>query len=148
MTDGQYVRYRERAEADYAASIAASGALPPPEARSKARDDYARLLPDGLRSEGHRLWTAYVGADEAGVLWLHLKQALGQPARLRLQLRGARGPAPAGLRPGDDAGGGAGVPGTRRGVGGLSVFGHNSGARALYEQMGFEVAAVQMRKRL
>jgi GNAT superfamily N-acetyltransferase len=31
---------------------------------------------------------------------------------------------------------------------GLSVFGFNSGARALYEQMGFEVTILQMRKRL
>lgn len=31
---------------------------------------------------------------------------------------------------------------------GLSVFGFNAGARTLYEQMGFEVAVLQMRKRL
>jgi GNAT superfamily N-acetyltransferase len=31
---------------------------------------------------------------------------------------------------------------------GLSVFGFNLPARALYEQTGFEVTAIQMRKRL
>ena len=31
---------------------------------------------------------------------------------------------------------------------GLNVFGHNRGAQALYEQMGFEVTGIQMSKRL
>ena len=31
---------------------------------------------------------------------------------------------------------------------GLSVFGDNLGAQALYEQMGFRVSAIQMTKRL
>ena len=31
---------------------------------------------------------------------------------------------------------------------GLSVFGFNSGAQSLYEQMGFEVTMLQTRKRL
>jgi GNAT superfamily N-acetyltransferase len=31
---------------------------------------------------------------------------------------------------------------------GLNVFGFNEGARALYEQMGFETAAILMRKQL
>jgi hypothetical protein len=29
---------------------------------------------------------------------------------------------------------------------GLSVFGNNTGARALYEQMGYEATSIQMRK--
>lgn len=93
MTEGRYARYRARAEADYADSIAASGLLPPPEARDKARRDYARLLPDGLRTEGHRLWTAYAGDDEVGVLWLHLERrsdglhAFGYDFEVRADLR-------------------------------------------------------------
>jgi ribosomal protein S18 acetylase RimI-like enzyme len=31
---------------------------------------------------------------------------------------------------------------------GLNVFGFNTGARSLYEQMGFEITAIQMSKRL
>jgi ribosomal protein S18 acetylase RimI-like enzyme len=38
----------------------------------------------------------------------------------------------------------------RRGVVsvGLNVFGHNLGAQALYEQMGFVVTSIQMSKKL
>jgi ribosomal protein S18 acetylase RimI-like enzyme len=31
---------------------------------------------------------------------------------------------------------------------GLNVFGQNTGARALYEDLGYETVSVQMRKRL
>ncbi|WKU08336.1 hypothetical protein [Micromonospora sp. HUAS LYJ1] len=57
MTDEQYLRYREHSEEDHACNIAASGAMLPPEAREKARQDFQGLLPDGLATEGHRLWT-------------------------------------------------------------------------------------------
>ncbi|MEV0808765.1 GNAT family N-acetyltransferase [Micromonospora sp. NPDC050200] len=148
MTDEQYLRYRERAEVDYADNIAASGAMPLPEARRKAREDYARLLPDGLRTEGHRLWTAYDGDDEVGVLWLHLERrsdglhAFGYDFEVRADLR-RRGYGRAAILAAEQVCRELGVVSV-----GLSVFGFNSGARALYEQMGYEVTAVQMRKRL
>ncbi|MEH0825374.1 MULTISPECIES: GNAT family N-acetyltransferase [unclassified Micromonospora] len=148
MTDEQYVRYRERAADDYAENIAASGLLPPTEARNKAREDYARLLPDGRRTEGHRLWTAYDGADEVGVLWLHTQQrsdglhAFIYDIEVREQLR-RRGYGRAMIRAAEQVCREVGVVSI-----GLNVFGFNTGARALYEQLGFEVTAVQMAKRL
>ncbi|MEH1057400.1 GNAT family N-acetyltransferase [Micromonospora sp. CPCC 206171] len=148
MTEARYARYRERAEVDYADSIAASGLLPPAEAREKARRDYARLLPDGLRTEGHRLCTAYAGDDEVGVLWLHLEprsdglHAFGYDFEVRADLR-RRGHGRAMMRAAEQLCRELGVVSI-----GLNVFGHNLGARALYEQMGYEITSVQMVKRL
>ena len=59
MTEEQYVDYRATAEIDYGRNIAASGAMPESEARAKAAEDFARLVPDGVGSEGHRFFSAY-----------------------------------------------------------------------------------------
>ncbi|SCG50525.1 GNAT family N-acetyltransferase [Micromonospora halophytica] len=148
MTDAQYLRYRERAEDDYAANIAASGAMALPEARRKAGEDCARLLPDGLRTEGHHLWTAYDRDDEVGVLWLHVERrsdglhAFGYDFEVRPELR-RRGYGRAIAEAAEQVCREWGAVSI-----GLSVFGFNTGARALYEKLGYEVTAVQMRKRL
>ncbi|RZU78060.1 ribosomal protein S18 acetylase RimI-like enzyme [Micromonospora kangleipakensis] len=148
MTDQQYLRYRRRAEAEYAQNIADSGSMPLPEAQEKAREDYERLLPDGLATEGHRLWTVYDGDDEVGMLWLHLEQksdglhAFGYDFEVREDLR-RKGYGRAIMQAAERVCRELGVVSV-----GLSVFGFNLGARALYEQMGYEVTAIKMRKRL
>lgn len=148
MTDQQYLRYRRRAEAEYAQNIADSGSMPLPEAQEKAREDYERLLPDGLATEGHRLWTVYDGDDEVGMLWLHLEQksdglhAFGYDFEVREDLR-RKGYGRAIMQAAEQVCRELGVVSV-----GLSVFGFNLGARALYEQMGYEVTAIKMRKRL
>lgn len=148
MTDAQYLRYRERAEESYAQNIRDSGAMPLPEARSKAREDYERLLPDGLATKEHHLWTAYDGDDEVGMLWLHVEQksdgphAFGYDFEVRADLR-RKGYGRAMIQAVEKLCREWGVVSI-----GLSVFGFNLPARTLYEQMGFEVTAIQMRKRL
>jgi GNAT superfamily N-acetyltransferase len=148
MSAERFITYRAALAADYGRNIAESGAMPEREAMAKGEADIARLLPDGIDSEGHLLLTAYDGDAEVGLLWLHLEKksdglhAFGYDFSVREDLRrGGYGRAIM-------------VAAERecreRGVVsvGLSVFGFNVGAQALYEQMGFEVTAVQMRKRL
>ncbi|MFG1890531.1 GNAT family N-acetyltransferase [Micromonospora sp. NPDC049051] len=148
MTAEQYLRYRQRAEASYARNIADSGAMPAPEAEAKAQEDYAKLLPDGLATSGHHFWTAYDGDDEVGMLWLHVEQksdgphAFGYDFEVRPDLR-RRGYGRAMLQAVERQCREWGV----RSIG-LSVFGFNLPARTLYEQLGFEATAIQMRKRL
>ncbi len=148
MTDEQYRRYRDGAVASYAQDIADSGLLPPAEAQQKARDDYARLLPDGLATEGHHLWTAYDGDVEVGMFWLNVERKSDGPHafvydfEVRPGLR-RKGYGRAIIEAAEARCRGWGVVSI-----GLSVFGANVGARALYEQMGFQVAVAQMRKRL
>ncbi|SCG75210.1 GNAT family N-acetyltransferase [Micromonospora coxensis] len=150
MTDAQYLDYRERAEDDYADSIAASGTLPRPEARRKAREDHARLLPDGPATPGHHLWRVLDGDDGAdvGLLWLHVAQRSDGPhafvydIEVHEQAR-RRGYGRAVMRAAERFCRDRGVVSIA-----LNVFGHNTGARALYEQEGYQVTSVQMRKRL
>ena len=148
MSDEQYAEFRTRSEASYATQIAASRAVPLPEARRQAAEDHERLLPEGVRTPGHYLWTAYDGAEPVGDLWLHMetrpdgRHAFGYGFEVRPELR-------------------------RRGYGraiteaaeqkcrelnvvsiGLTVFGPNKAAQNLYEDLGFEVTVLQMRKHL
>src|SRR5215203_7518814 len=148
MSDEEYADFRERSEVSYAAAIAASRAVSSPEARHQAAEDHDRLLPEGVRTPGHYLWTAYEGNEAVGDLWLHVEtkpdgpHAFGYGIEVRPELR-------------------------RRGYGraiaaaaeqkcremnvvsiGLTVFGPNKATQSLYEDMGFEVTVLQMRKHL
>ena len=148
MTRDQYDAYRATSEDSYAEAIRDSGSMPEAEAREQAAADYARLLPDGLDSEGHRFWTAYDGDEAVGMLWLRLQGHVRGRDRVRLRL----------LRRDDLRRQGYGralmqaaeVECRELGVVsvGLNVFGHNLGAQSLYEQMGFEVTSIAMSKRL
>ena len=148
MSDEDYAEFRERSEVSYAAAIAASRAVSLPEARRQAAEDHERLLPEGVRTPDHYLWTAYEGDKPVGNLWLHVetkpdcRHAFGYGIEVRPELR-------------------------RRGYGraitaaaeqkcremtvvsiGLTVFGPNKAAQNLYEDLGFEVTVLQMRKHL
>jgi ribosomal protein S18 acetylase RimI-like enzyme len=148
MTREEYDAYRVLAEDEYAESIARSGLMPEAEARRKSREDFARILPDGFDSEGHLFWTAYDGGRDVGMLWLKLEHssegtiAFGYDFAVKPELRRS-GYGRAIMAAAEDEC-------RRRGVVsvGLNVFGDNLAAQALYEQMGFQVTAIQMRKRL
>ena len=138
MSRDEYDAYRVTAERDYADSFRDSGALPEAEAVERAAGDYARILPDGFDTEGHLFWTAYDAAGDdgaVGMLWLHLR-----PTSEGLT---ASGYGRAIMVAAEDECRALGVVSV-----GLNVFGHNRGAQALYEQMGFEVTGIQMSKRL
>jgi len=148
MTREQYDAYRATSEISYADEIRDSGSMPESEAREKAAADFARLLPDGLDSEGHRFWTAYDGDEAVGMLWLKLTDtsagvtAFGYDFSVREDLR-RKGYGRALMQAAE-------VECREHGVVsvGLNVFGHNLGAQSLYEQMGFEVTSIQMSKSL
>ena len=148
MTREQYDAYRVTAEADYAASIRDSGSMPEAEAVAKSAEDFARLLPDGFDSDGHRFWTAYDGDDAVGMLWLRLTEtsqgttAFGYDFSVREDLR-SRGYGRAVMLAAEEVCRDLGVVSIS-----LNVFGHNLVAQSLYEQMGFRVTAIQMTREL
>ena len=148
MTDEQFGPYRAAAEVHYAQSFIDSGSLPEEEAREQAASDFARLLPDGLTSPGHHFFSAFDGDEEVGMLWLHLEQksdglhAFGYDFSVREDLR-RRGYGRAIMLAAERWCGEQGVVGV-----GLNVFGGNVAAQSLYEQMGFQVTSVRMRKSL
>lgn len=148
MTEQQYADYRVRAEEAYAEGIAESGAMSLEDARAKAADDFAKLLPDGLATPDNRLWTAYDGDTEVGVLWLAFKEsgegltAFGFDFEVREELR-RHGYGTSIMRAAEQVCRELGVVRVS-----LSVFGNNLGAQVLYEQMGFTVTAIQMTRRI
>lgn len=144
MTPEEYAVFRPDLEQDYAANIAASGSMPDEEARAKAAEDLTRLLPEGLATSGHRLWTAYDGSEAVGRVWVQLQdrhdglRAFGYELEVRQDLRRqgyGRAVVVAAFRACRDLG---------VHTVGLSVFGFNAGARALYEELGFRLTAQTM----
>ena len=93
-------------------------------------------------------WTALDADTEVGMLWLAFTEktdglhAFGYDFLVTTELR-RRGYGRAIMAAAEEACRERGVVEI-----GLSVFGFNSGARALYEQMGFEVTMLQMSKQL
>jgi ribosomal protein S18 acetylase RimI-like enzyme len=144
MTPAEYAAFRPRLNEDYAANLSASGAMPEAEARHKAAADLHRLLPDGLATAGHRLWTAYDGTDPVGLVWVQLQdrsdglRAFGHELSVREDLRRrgyGRAVVDATMRSCRDLG----VQTV-----GLSVFGFDAGASRLYEELGFRLTAQTM----
>lgn len=148
MSPEAFCAYREVAERTYADNIVRAGTMPAPEAREKATIDFAGLLPDGVDTSGHLFWTALDADDEVGMLWLALTEssdglhAFGYDFVVTAQQR-RQGYGRAIMVAAEEICRARGVVEI-----GLSVFGFNTGARALYEQMGFEVTVQQMSKRL
>lgn len=136
MTEDQYKPWRVEAEAHYASSVAASGRSARDAARVAA-DTYAQLLPDESATPGHHFWYARDGDRRVGFLWVKVTDdtAFVYNVAVEAEVR-------------------------RRGYGraimlaaerwcrehkliriGLHVFAHNTGARALYERLGFTETA-------
>jgi ribosomal protein S18 acetylase RimI-like enzyme len=148
MSEDEYAVWRPEAEKSYAFDIARAG-TPEEAAREKAVRDFARLLPDGVATEGQSLYTVVDDDSPVGVLWLaeqdtsdfgktlfiydveideaHRGRGLGRAAMLLVE---------------EEA--------RRRGIGSvtLNVFGGNDVARNLYRSLDYAEMAVYMLKRV
>jgi ribosomal protein S18 acetylase RimI-like enzyme len=144
MTPEEYDRWRGPAVSDYAQAWVDSGILTPDEAMKKAEKQFAELLPDGLDTPQQVFFTPVDGDEPVGMLWVHFDDGGEQRAFIydiqvweHLRRRGY------GRAIIDALTEDARVRGARSI--GLNVFGSNPGAKALYEQTGFEVTATQMK---
>jgi ribosomal protein S18 acetylase RimI-like enzyme len=148
MTDAQFAAYRSTAEDGYARQVAESGAMSWAAAVEKAAADFARLLPEGRGTPGAHLFTAHAGDDQVGMVWLRLetgadgRHAFVYDIEVRPEHRRA-GHGRAIMLAAEDFVRAQGAESI-----GLNVFGQNVGARALYEDLGYETISIQMRKRL
>ncbi|MFC4639005.1 GNAT family N-acetyltransferase [Deinococcus hohokamensis] len=146
MTADSYREFLEFSVAEYAAEKVRSGEWDEASAPQKAQEEFAGLLPEGPATEGHFLYDVVDPASQAavGLLWFALRgpehhrnvfvyevrvspqfQRRGYASRMFEQL--ARQAQTLGAR-------------SVR----LHVFGHNHGARALYEKLGFVATNVIM----
>jgi len=105
------------------------------DAREASRKQYDELLPDGLDSPGQHFWAAYDGARRVGLLWIFVDGAWSfiYDIEMEADVRGL-GYGTEVLALGAAAASDLGATHLA-----LNVFGHNQGARRLYERVGFAV---------
>ena len=133
-----------RLAADYAAEIAGAGSLPPDEARQKADNDLRAQLKDRT---GQLMFRLTVGEQPVGWLWLAVPFPGGDPAmawvnyvQVDPEFRG-RGYGRQAMVLAEREAAARGMTSV-----GLNVHGPNVVARALYDSLGYQVTAQQMKK--
>ena len=70
LGDAEFEAWHRQVTDGYAAEIEILGDTPRRAARSKAKADMARILPDGLETPGHWIFAIELGAERVGRLWL------------------------------------------------------------------------------
>lgn len=149
MTQPEYDAWLPAAIATYAAETAASGRWTKEEAHDRSREEHERLLPQGLATPNHRLWSITRSSDKRaiGILWIEAQQSpvptafiynieIGPEYRRRGYARQA-------MEQLEDVARQLGLRQIR-----LHVFGHNSAARPLYEKLGYQATNILMAKQL
>lgn len=138
MTPDRFAAFLASGVDQFAGELLASGAQPTRAAAvTESRRQHDELFPKGLSSPGQLLWSvlAQEGEDEVGMLWIAIQpdQAFIYDIEMNENARG-QGFGTQVLR--------AAAAQTRahdRHTLALNVFGHNTGARRLYEREGYAV---------
>ena len=150
MSEPAFARFRDQSVADFAQANVAAGRWAPAQAVERSRQAYERLLPQGLRTPGHHLFTVHEAASgqEIGAVWLAVSEQLGGRSGHVYDLVIA----PSHRRRGHARAAFAALEAVARQWGvvelGLHVFMHNRPAQALYRSLGFEPTGMQLQKRL
>jgi GNAT superfamily N-acetyltransferase len=147
MSKAEYDGWRDGVVADFTDELVATGVCEP-EAADTAQRTLEAWLPGGMRTPDNLLWTARVGSERIGMLWLaldrkadgieaivrdlYVEDVLRRRGRGRLILERAEQEA------------------RERGADVLTFgfFASNLAARAMCESLGYRVASVTMRKPL
>ena len=134
MTDVEFEAFLTGNADEYAGELVAAG-MTEEAAAQQSRDQMAQLLPDGLTSPGMHFFTAWVGEEPVGSLWLCTLDPMAFVYDIVVREDQRRKGYGAAIM-------NAAALWTRdRGhqVLGLNVFAHNPGARALYDRLGYQV---------
>jgi GNAT superfamily N-acetyltransferase len=147
MTRAEFDEWLPRQVAGYAAMITASGAMPAPAALDKAQRDTARYFGDGAATPGQLVFRIMAGEVGVGWLWLGVPGPDPDPLmawvfeiEIEAPFRG-RGYGRAAMERAEAEARARGMTSL-----GLNVHGQNVVARSLYESLGYEVTAMQMKK--
>ena len=147
VTRAEFDEWLPRQVAGYAALIAASGALPARAAREKAERDTARYFGNGGAAPGQLVFRIMAGEIRVGWLWLGVPGPDPDPQmawvfeiEIEAPFRG-RGYGRAAMERAEQEARARGMTSL-----GLNVHGQNMIARSLYESLGYEVTAMQMKK--
>ena len=137
MTEIEFVTWQEDAIEGYAADIAGSGVLSAEAAMSRSRREFAELLPNGLHTPDHTLWTLEANGAPVGTIWLKQHRREGASFVLSVSVdadQRGKGYGRAAMRLGERLTLAAGDT-----VLGLNVFGQNTTAINLYTSLGYTV---------
>lgn len=147
LTRAEFDEWLPRQVAGYAALIAASGAMASAAAREKAERDAVRYFRGGAATPGQVVFRIMAGEIGVGWLWLGVPGPDPDPLmawvfdiEIEAPFRG-RGYGRTAMRLAEGEARARGMTSL-----GLNVHGHNTVARSLYESLGYEVTAMQMRK--
>ena len=149
MPADEFGPWLQRLMAGYAGHMVASGAYTPEIASAKARQDTERALPLGFRTPGHLFYRLVAGEQPVGWLWLAVASPDKDPTMAWIYdievaeaYRGRGYGREAMLLAEEEA--------RRQGMTslGLNVHGGNTAAISLYESLGYQVTAQQMKKPL
>ncbi|MBK9925609.1 MAG: GNAT family N-acetyltransferase [Anaerolineales bacterium] len=148
MTPTEFDAFLDVAIPEYAADNVDAGYWNESEALEKSRNEFERLLPQGVQSENHYLYTINDGDNMVGVIWLRAnvdrptKNGFIFSLRIDEKFRGKGYGKQAMLLIEEKA----------RKLGlksiGLHVFAVNTVARKLYESVGYDVSSLNMNKKL
>lgn len=137
MTAERFPSFAAASEAAFAEDLVASGRYVAADALAESHRQMQLELPDGVESAGQHLFTASVDGVEVGILWLGMRSRAGRPHVFVLDIEVADGQRRKGY--GRELMHAAEREAKRLGAGsiGLHVFGFNTGAIDLYEQLGY-----------
>ena len=150
MPEERFLPYRENLIREYAQDKVRAGVWSPEEAPRRAEADVDGLLADGTKTEGHHLYLLRdrSAGEEVGAVWLAVRDSgVGRTVwiydiivheHLRRKGHGTRALLAVEKKAAE----------LEAGEVELHVFGHNPGARALYERSGFTPKSIVMSKRL
>jgi RimJ/RimL family protein N-acetyltransferase len=148
LGDAPYREYIKHLVRGYAADKVRAGAWSPAEAENRAAKDVDGLLPEGPATRNHFLYAVRDDTvpAEVGTVWFALRDSsVGRSVWiydiiLHENFR-RKGYASRTLELVEDRAGELGARSVE-----LHVFGHNHGAQALYEKMGYNVTSITMAK--
>ncbi|MEN1969063.1 GNAT family N-acetyltransferase [Lentibacillus sp. N15] len=148
MNKETFKQYYQHHLKEYANEHVKAGNWEEDEAIKKAQDEFNQLLPEGLATKDHVLFSVLHEEEQIGNLWLHIriknqeKQIFIYDIELDEKQRG-KGLGKATMEALDDYAKSEGIKQIR-----LHVFAHNKRAMALYKKMGYEMTDYHMQKRL
>lgn len=134
MSQEHFEQFHSRMAVDYAAELASAG-MTEEAADARSREQLAQLIPAGLESTGQEFFTAWVGDERVGHLWLNTDRPMAFVYDIVVREEQRRRGFGAAIM-------NAGALWAREHghfAVGLNVFAHNPGARALYDRLGYEV---------
>lgn len=146
MDEKTFKEYYEQSLEDYAYEHVKAGNWKEDGALEKAKEQFKQLLPYGLATNEHFLFSILHDHNPIGILWLHIrsmgqqKQAFIFDIKLEEDQRG-KGSGKETMNALDEYAKAEGITQVR-----LHVFAHNERAIALYKNMGYEMTDHHMLK--